>query len=180
VIAVDENRRKIGLPKILLIFVLVVVGFLVVKKVFNSSSGGSLFSTSDCSTQLKYEVPQGQLKGVHTTMEADRCTGTDNNTGGTTHYVQVSLTVNGSTNDKAKVKDLSAAFRLQKHSVGGWQQVSPRDAKESDLSTDGSQVAYTKQVQWDVPHVPARAGVVVVLKTDKGRPARVKHVFDLP
>jgi hypothetical protein len=170
VIAVDENRRKIGLPKILLIFVLVVVGFLVVKKVFNSSSGGSLFSTSDCSTQLKYEVPQGQLKGVHTTMEA----------GGTTHYVQVSLTVNGSTNDKAKVKDLSAAFRLQKHSVGGWQQVSPRDAKESDLSTDGSQVAYTKQVQWDVPHVPARAGVVVVLKTDKGRPARVKHVFDLP
>jgi hypothetical protein len=174
----EEPRRHHGLQIAGLVFAAVIL--LVIFKPFSGSSGGLLGSSGDCSTQLNYGVPHEQLKGVGTSMEADRCTGTDSSSGNTTHYVQVRLTVNGSTNDKSNVTDLTTAFRLQRYSLGAWREVLARDSKESKLSMSGSSVAYQRQVFWDVQHVPARATVVVSLKTDKSKPVRFVHVFMLP
>jgi hypothetical protein len=161
--------------------VIALVLFLLVVKPFSGSSGGLLGSSGNCSTQLHYGVPHEQLKGVKTSMDANRCTGTDSITGNPTHYVQLSLTVHGSTNDKSNVQDLNTAMRLERQSSGGWKTVTPTDIpKDSGVSISGSNVGYEKQVRWDVPHVPARATVVVSLKTDKGKPVRAVHVFMLP
>jgi hypothetical protein len=176
----EGNHLTFG--KIILIGALAIAGIFIVKGLFKGDSGGGgLFSSNDCTTELHHKVPKTQLKGVGTNMTASRCAGTFDDNGNKKSYVEVSVVVNGKTDDSSVVQNVNIGSRLEKKSSGkGWQVVRPSDVKESELSTDVNKVGYTKTVRWNIRHIPARVLVSVTVKTNKGHPVHARHFFSLP
>lgn len=163
----------------------IVAGVVVVLVVLRSAGGLSgLLSAGDCATHLEYPVPAQRLKGIKDAkLIAERCQG-DSDTGRAKSYVLLSVDVNGETSGNSKVRALRTSVRLDRRpSAGGqWERnIAPTDIPtDSGVSIDGSKVAYAKQWRWNMPRSKSRIKVALVLRTSKGKPARMVHTFSLP
>jgi hypothetical protein len=167
----------------------VLVGFALIAALFlmkglfkDSGNGGGLLSTNDCPTSLTYHIPKEQLKGVGATMTVVRCSGTLDDSGSKRPYVEISVVVNGKTNDASSVRGVQVLESLTKKTGADsrWERVPPRDKKDPGPTLKNAEVGYEKHVRWYIRHVPTRVTATIAMKTDMGSPKRVSHVFRLP
>jgi hypothetical protein len=177
----DEPQPTHPLLKGLMIVALCVAGFFIIRAVM---SGNNSLSGKDCSTNLEYNVPKEQFKGVEVSMAAARCSDVSDTTGRSKPYVLVTLQVKGKTSDGSKVRSLPRKIRLDRKPKGSsrWERgIRPTDVpKDTGVSTSGSEVAYESQQRWDMRKMPTRVVITVLMSTDKSNPVRARHTFSLP
>jgi hypothetical protein len=146
-------------------------------------SGGGLFSSTDCSTNLSYSMPQKNLKGVDVEMKVERCKDAQASRGNK-QYVLLTLNVGGSTDDKSPVHSLRSRIRLDwlKPAGGNWRiDVPPSETPEdSGVKIDGANVSYNTQSRWNIRRSPTRVRVALVLLSGENEKTRASHVFNLP